>query len=253
MAERIPSPRNDDGGPTPPASPGPELIRGIVAVCVKAALSSIPLAAVVFDIGEGIVKFANDRDMQRYLHGLAEMISTLRAQIADIEHRLRNDRHYHDMTRHALLKIGDGTDEAFVADLVNATLNISLLEGDELRRGEIAHAVRQLRPIHVAVLRAIDRFWRKDVGDFQFTAMPAGQGVEPGHRLAVWLEHSVPGFDQEYVISELQALHLLNDSVDDGVFGTQKPYVTAARITQFGQDVLGVLALPPGISSNPSI
>jgi len=63
----------------------------------------------------------------------------------------------------------------------------------------------------------------------------------------------VPGFEQEYVISELQALHLLNDRVDNGVFGTQKPYVTAARITQFDQDVLGVLALPPGISSNRSI
>jgi len=165
--------------------PHPELMRGIVTACVKAALSSIPLAAVVFDIGNGIVKFANDRDTQRYLHGLTEMIGALRLQIADIEHRLRNDRHYQDMARHALLKIGDGTDEAFVVDLVNATLNISLLEADELRRREIAHAIRQLRPIHVAVLRAIDRFWRKDVGDFQFAAVPTGQGVEPGHQLAV--------------------------------------------------------------------
>jgi hypothetical protein len=34
-------------------------------------------------------------------------------------------------------------------------------------------------------LRAIDRFWRKDVGDFQFAAVLTGQRVEPGHQLAV--------------------------------------------------------------------
>lgn len=238
----------------PPLSPGPELMRDVLTVCAKALLSSVPFAVLAFDIGEKAIKFANDKGSQRYLLGLAERIERLRTQVTNIEQRLQHDRLYQNMAQHALLQIRDDIGEAFVADLVNATLNIALLEVDELHRREIAHAIRQLRPVHVAVLRAIDRFWQKDMGDFEVAVIPTGQGVEAGHQLAVWLEHSVPGFEPAYVISELQALHLLGDSVDGGVYGDDRPYVTAARITQFGRDVLGVLAsLPPGISSDRSI
>jgi hypothetical protein len=253
MAEQIIPPGTGDlakthGGLEPPGSPGSELMRDVLALGAKALLSTIPFAVLVFDIGEKAIKFANDKDTRRYLLGLAEMIGALRAQVTDIDHRLQHDRYYQDMAQHALQRIGNGIDDAFVADLINASLNISLFDVGELRRREIAHAIRQLRPIHIALLRAIDRFWRKDMGDYEIRAAgPKDQRVEPGHQLAAWLEHSVPGFEQEYVISELQALHLLENVIDGGVLD-EKPYVTAAELTPFGREVLGVLALPPGIS-----
>jgi len=49
-------------------------MRDIIAVCNKAALSGIPWAALVSDIGKKVIKFGNERDVRRYLLRLSEMI-----------------------------------------------------------------------------------------------------------------------------------------------------------------------------------
>lgn len=228
-------------------SAGTELLQNMALVMGRACLSSIPLAALAFDIGEKCIAFASKKHMDNYLNELVEQIENLKSSVSDLDDRLRCSTLYRIMTENALKAIASGEeDEGFLGSLRNAALNFGIESSSgKMTLNEIARIICSITPIQLRVLYIYDKFWRDDLTDSEKEVVDhVGLSASDGCRLYALVCSLIEYPYLDRTVRELRTLELLEPGIDGGDLGEERPSLDDVRLTQIGRDVLKAV-LPP--------
>ena len=234
-----------------PAGAEAGLLRDVAHVMAKACLSTIPLAALAFDIGDKLVAFASKKQMTDFLRLLAGQVEHLKASVSDLEDRLTHSSLYRSTAEHAMVLIAAGEeDDAFLEALRNAALNLGMDDSKALVAQEVARAVRTLTPLQLRVLLIYDRYWSGKLTSEEEAAIAAAPDIEvaaDGFRLGALTTHYIAYPYIDRTVRQLRTSELLEPGSDGGVLGDgadRHPHLDPARLTPLGQAVLRAVAPP---------
>ena len=118
------------------------------AILLKAGLSSIPLAALVIELGQSAIAVINQENQEEFLHSLASKIDECSCHINDIRENISRNSHFSSLAHSFMLKIAEGTDDYSINMLRNATVNVPIIPCNELERVELSRAIKTLSVIH---------------------------------------------------------------------------------------------------------
>lgn len=238
-----------------PAGSMRSLVRDIVHVMAKACLSSIPLAALGFDIGDKLVAFASKKQMSDFLHRLAEEVEKLNASVSDLEDLLTHSALFRSTAEHGMILIATGeTDEDFLAALRNAALNLGMEDPKNLVAQEIARLIRVMTPLQLRMLSLYDRYWSDNLTIEEKVVVAAEPGINDNQhefRLGALAKFSIPYPYLDRTVRELRSLELLSPGFSGGVYsgGTDTSlYLDKASVGPLGKEVLRAVSVPFGKS-----
>ncbi|WP_434626110.1 hypothetical protein [Azospirillum sp. B2RO_4] len=234
-----------------PAGAEAGLLRDVAHVMAKACLSTIPLAALAFDIGDKLVAFASKKQMTDFLRLLAGQVEYLKQSVSDLEGRLTHSTLYRTTAEHAMVLIAAGEeDAAFLEALRNAALNLGMDDPKALVAQEVARAVRTLTPLQLRMLSIYDRYWNGKLTSEEeevIAAAPDIEGAADAFRLGALATHSIAYPYLSRTMHQLRDGELLEPGIDGGVMadGTEGHlYLDAVELTPLGQAVLRAVAPP---------
>jgi hypothetical protein len=67
-----------------PAGVGTALKRDVSLILAKTCLSTIPLASLVFDVGDKMINFANKQQVTKFLQSMASEIDQLSSSVRSV-------------------------------------------------------------------------------------------------------------------------------------------------------------------------
>lgn len=205
-----------------PSGAAQGLIRDIAHVMAKACLSSIPLAALAFDIGDKLVAFSSKKTMTVFLHLLAAQIDQLKGSISDIEDRLTDSPLYRSTAEHGMILVASGEEnEEFLAALRNAALNLGIGDPAAITNQEVARVIRAMTPLQLRLLLLYDRFWNKNLSieeESIVSAAPNMDGRDHGFRLGALAKYHIAYPYLSRTVGELRRMELLEPGFSGGLW-----------------------------------
>ncbi|MBB5765677.1 hypothetical protein ABEV34_06900 [Methylorubrum rhodesianum] len=144
---------SDSASPKPMRS-GPMLMQKVGVLTAKAALSSIPFAALAFDIGQAGVEFANGRLVDRFLDQLGDRIDQLEAGARE---RLQADDVHQTTADTAIRRLLTETNPRMADALSRAVAEIGKAHRPPTERMEIARALSVLTEPNLHFLQSFYR------------------------------------------------------------------------------------------------
>ena len=137
-----------------PMRAGPQLLQKVGVLSAKAALSSIPWAALVFDIGQLGIDFANARLTDRLLDGIGERIDRLEAGTRE---RLATDEIYQLSAHAAIRRMLTEANPRMADALARAVVELGASDLPSEERLEIARALDVLTEPSLHLLQTVYR------------------------------------------------------------------------------------------------
>lgn len=204
----------------------------------KAALSSIPFAALVFDIGQTAIDLANARVADRYLQELGRRIETLDE---DLKSRLKTDPLHQIAGQGCWRSLLEESNERIATALARAVAELAQLQAVEAQRAECA---RILSALDEPMLHGLQTYYRFELNcltdDEKAVAghMPADQRDSQRNHLGLLLIHGLPLLSWPSVIERLMQTGLIRHDINGGVQGEMPEAVTVAPVTELGRRIL---------------
>ena len=173
------SAEGDEGAPNPvalgkqPMGAGQQALQKVSVLAAKAALNSIPWAALVFDLGQSAVDFANARLTDRLLEGLATRIDQLEAGARE---RLEADEIYRLSAQAAIRRMMTETNPRMADALARAVVQLGLSEDEPGERMQVVRALDILTEPSLHLLQTLYRLWHDNLTEPEIAAA----GGHPG-------------------------------------------------------------------------
>lgn len=234
-------------------------VQKTLSLIFRAGLSSVPLAALVWDLAQLQIDLANERVTSKFLEELAERLERMEKRGAGMDAKL-GDAAAH-VARKALERLVLENDQTFAADLARAVSQLEAGQGDDEAKRQYALVLVEVHKRDVVSLGAIAR-----ANDGTMTAielstlaqvqqLPAGTlGNEAtfdyGHALEYLLSAHSPSIDPTSGLARLKRLGLIT-LPDVRLCGSDlSPDRLPGRITKVGRTVLSLFledpnAIPP--------
>lgn len=220
---------------------------------LRAGLSSLPLAALVWDIGQMSVDLANEKVTAKFLENLAEKVERIEQSTGDRKapHMLGDAAAY--VARESLSRLSLETSEAFAADLARAVFELESADAeDEEVRRQYARLVAAVGKRDLVYLSAIFRMNTNKATEKEVHLLsqlePSPQFSGPDRADFDWnnamihiLTHHMPSLDPESILVDLTRLGLIR-APTFRVTGQQRPSQSDLpfRVTSLGEAVLAL-------------
>jgi len=150
----------NEGVPAP-MSAGAQVLQKVGVLGAKAALSTIPWAALVFDLGQTAIDYANARLTDRLLIGLGERIDRLEVRARE---RLNVDDIYQLSAQAAIRRMLTETNPRMADALARAVVELGNSDDPPSVRLEVARALDTLTEPSLHLLQTIYRMERGFLG-----------------------------------------------------------------------------------------
>lgn len=124
-----------------PMGAGAQAIQKVGVLATKAALSTIPLAALVFDLGQAAVDYGNARLTDRLLGDIGERIDRMEAGARD---RLAADEIYQISAQAAIRRMLAETNPRMAEALARAVVELGVSDLEPSERMEVARGLDAL-------------------------------------------------------------------------------------------------------------
>ena len=196
-----------------PMSAGVQVLQKVGVLSAKAALSSIPWAALVFDLGQTAIDFANARLTDRLLVGLGERIDRLEG---DTRERLAADEVY-QLSAQAAIRLMLGETNPRMADaLARAVAELGVADLPTSARLEIARALDALTEPGLHLLQTLYRAHHDLLTEPELLVVE-GDVAAPLHFTAL-MYASMPLTSWIAPANDLERVGMVEATLDDGWF-----------------------------------
>ena len=230
----------DLGVPTP----GQILLQRCAAMVVKAGLTSIPLAALAWDMMAGGLEFANDRMAESFLHELADRVEKLEGHDGTLHGPAQAAAH------EALQRLVMEESEDFARDLAAAVAAIEGSTEDARLLRQVALAVSSLNSRMLIYLGVIHRFnigkltpretaLLDEVQPFPDGTFGDGDSFDALHTLQYILDRHSPSLGLDADLARMEANGLIRvPQIRHIVRTKQNATEMPVRLTSLGQIVI---------------
>ncbi|MDP4026983.1 hypothetical protein Q8W71_30805 [Methylobacterium sp. NEAU 140] len=137
-----------------PIGASAQVLQKVGVLSAKAALSGIPWAALVFDLGQAAIDFGNARLMDRLLKGLGERIDQMES---DARERLKADEIYQLSAQAAIRRMLTETNPRMADALARAVVELGNATLLPTERMEVARALDMLTEPSIHLLQTVYR------------------------------------------------------------------------------------------------
>ena len=226
-------------------TPSQLLVQKVGVLLAKACLSSIPFAALAFDVGQAGIDVANARVLDRFLEELGVRIQSLEAKDKD---RLRDDPLHQIAAQACLRSLLEESDARIASALARGVAELTTLEVPFDQRAECARVLGRMSEPMLHCLQTYHRFELGCLNESELAKCSharAEQRDNERNRLGLLLAHSIPLLSWGSVIESIMQLGLIQHIIDSGVGGELPEAVTVAPVTPLGHRILTLCFYDP--------
>ncbi|WP_162559318.1 hypothetical protein [Microvirga sp. 17 mud 1-3] len=219
--------------PSQGMSEGAAFAQKAATLIVKAGLSSIPLAALVFDIGQMAVELANARPQNRFLNDVGERLSRLEADAAV---KASSDPLHANAANAAMRALLTETNENIAAALARAVVELRKRDLSHYQKSECARIFASLNEPFLHGLQTSSRYSHGQLTEAESSLMDPN--ADEREQLGLLLKESMQVTSWPSILDQLMWLGLLEDVIDAGVIGEPDYAVTVRSPTKLGKLIL---------------
>lgn len=225
---------------------GPMLMQKVGALTAKAALSSIPFAALAFDVGQAGIDFANGRLIDRFLDQLGDRIDHLEAGARE---RLAADEIHQASADAAIRRLLTESNPRMADALSRAVAELGKPHRTATERMEVARA---LEALNEPTLHLLQTYYRGRVQDYRMTSAERELvgGYQPdANMIGSIVTASMPMMSWVSSARNLEASGLAELKSDfPGIPGVSSGnFATIGAISPLGEMVLHLCFEDPGV------
>lgn len=202
-----------EGSAPAPMGAGVQVLQKVGVLGAKAALSSIPLAALVFDLGQTVIDFANAHLTDRLLVGLGERIDRLEGCARE---RLAADEVYQLSAQAAIRRMLTETNPRMADALARAVAELGATDLTTSERMEIARALDALTEPGLHLLQTLYRAHHDLLTEPELKVVE-GDVAAPLHFTAL-MYASMPLTSWIAPANDLERAGMVEATLDDGSF-----------------------------------
>lgn len=210
--------------PRVPMGAGTQMLQKVGVLGAKAALSAIPWAALVFDLGQAAVDYGNARLMDRLLNELGDRVDRMEAGSRE---RLQADEIYQMSAQAAIRRMLSETNPNMADALARAVSALGLSDLPAAERMEIA---RSLDVLNEPILHLLQTMYRVQHGMLTPKELQLTSDASTHEGFTEVLTQSMPLLSWIQPVNELQRSGMVEEITSDGYFRGSQAFAEPGEV-----------------------